>query len=504
MAAVMVSFCATFAQSGSIDSAFVRMLGRGTGTSAFISVMTLQRDGKILLGGNFTSFNGVNVSGIVRLMPDGSIDQQFLSNVGKGFQPQPSSNLVVIGGIVEQNDGKILIGGTWGRFNDVQTPDQIIRLNADGTIDRTFSCNIVGSVGTLALQSDGNIIAGQNTGSTIYAYKIAPDGTRSLDFFNRFGLGLRRETSGDTPQLYALATLADNSFLMGGFFARFNSLAAWGLARIKNTGDIDENFRVNYAATQETKTVRAIVIQGDGKILLGGEMSRKVLRLNADGTLDNAFSQALGSGFSLSPVITALGALGELPIVFSMARQSDEKILVGGIFSSCNGRSYNGFCRLNSNGTLDTVFSVNLPVAANESIIIRDIAIQRDNKILLNGVKINRQTSTISYFLTRLNAILPTSAYDHTLKKEQIASIRLFPNPVSELTTVEFDVPQPQPVRMSVVNSLGIEVAQLINGETLSGKQRMVWATQDMPSGVYVVRVFVGSVVSAQTVVVAR
>jgi hypothetical protein len=80
----------------------------------------------------------------------------------------------------------------------------------------------------------------------------------------------------------------------------------------------------------------------------------------------------------------------------------------------------------------------------------------------------------------------------------------IFPNPASELTTIKFDVPHPQPVRVGMVNSLGVEVAQLSNGEVLSGEQRMVWATQDMPSGVYVVRVFVGGVVSAQSVVVVR
>jgi photosystem II stability/assembly factor-like uncharacterized protein len=80
----------------------------------------------------------------------------------------------------------------------------------------------------------------------------------------------------------------------------------------------------------------------------------------------------------------------------------------------------------------------------------------------------------------------------------------IFPNPASELTTIEFDVPYPQPVRVNVVNSLGVEVAQLSNGEVLSGKQRMVWATQGVPSGVFMVQMIVGGAVSARSIVVAR
>jgi hypothetical protein len=82
--------------------------------------------------------------------------------------------------------------------------------------------------------------------------------------------------------------------------------------------------------------------------------------------------------------------------------------------------------------------------------------------------------------------------------------LHLFPNPASELTTIEFDVPQPQSVRVSVVNGLGVEVAQLTNGEILSGKQRIVWATQGVSNGMYIVRILVGGVASARSVVVAR
>ncbi len=93
---------------------------------------------------------------------------------------------------------------------------------------------------------------------------------------------------------------------------------------------------------------------------------------------------------------------------------------------------------------------------------------------------------------TGLNANSPSSPF------------HIFPNPTSELTTIEFDVPHPQPVRVGVVNSLGVEVAQLSNGEILSGKQRMVWATQGVPSGVFMVRILVGGTVSTRSVVVAR
>jgi len=74
---------------------------------------------------------------------------------------------------------------------------------------------------------------------------------------------------------------------------------------------------------------------------MNGVARNSIARLNANGTLDNAFQSALsGSGNA----------------VYSMAVQSDGKVVIGGNFMTIGGMSRNNIARLNPDGSLDTGF----------------------------------------------------------------------------------------------------------------------------------------------------
>ena len=75
-----------------------------------------QPDGKILIGGNFSTINGVTRNRIARLNSDGTLDT--------GFNPNASSNVL---SIVLQPDGKIIIGGSFSTVGGV-TRNCIARL----------------------------------------------------------------------------------------------------------------------------------------------------------------------------------------------------------------------------------------------------------------------------------------------------------------------------------------------------------------------------------------
>ena len=119
-----------------------------------VNSIAVQADGKILAGGGFTTLapNGgapVTRNHIARLETDGRLDQTL--------------NLGIVGSIVfataVQPDGKILIGGTFTTVLGVAR-NNIARLNTDGTLDTAFNPNASSDVFSIAVQADGKILVG--------------------------------------------------------------------------------------------------------------------------------------------------------------------------------------------------------------------------------------------------------------------------------------------------------------------------------------------------------
>ena len=123
-----------------------------------------------------------------------------------------------------------------------------------------------------------------------------------------------------------------------------------------------------------------IVVQPDGKVLIGGDFitlapnggatvtRNRIARLNSDGTLDMAFNPNVSSSNSF---------------VFSIALQTDGKILVGGVFTMIGGQPRRHIARLNMDGTLDMAFNPN-PDGPDSRVV--GIAVQTNGEILLGGL----------------------------------------------------------------------------------------------------------------------
>src|SRR5438477_542318 len=123
-----------------------------------ISVVVVQPDGKILIGGNFTTLspNGgaaVTRNRIARLNPDGTLDAAF----------NPNANAAVLAMAV-QADGNILVCGTFSGANSSggATRNRIARLDPATGLADSFDPNANGSVVSIAVQADGEILAGGN------------------------------------------------------------------------------------------------------------------------------------------------------------------------------------------------------------------------------------------------------------------------------------------------------------------------------------------------------
>lgn len=142
---------------GTPDSSFTSPVFNGS-----VQSVTIQSDGKLLVGGSFIQVGTVDQKRLVRLFEDGTIDTSF--NIGTGFTSTDTSDLnprVISMNI--QEDGKILVGGKFTTFNG-ETSNNLVRLNSDGSRDLEFNTitgfNVSEKVSVIKTQPDGKIFIG--------------------------------------------------------------------------------------------------------------------------------------------------------------------------------------------------------------------------------------------------------------------------------------------------------------------------------------------------------
>lgn len=378
-----------YAQSGALDPSFdPRNSGsvnndRGNhGANSSISAIAVQPDGKILIGGSFTTYLGTVRNRIARLNADGSLDTSFDPGEGPNFP---------VAAIALQRDGKILIGGAFTYYNYSTKCGYITRLNADGSLDSGFNSRRPGSssfdsegasyvVNAIAIQSNGKILIGGQfaTYNNIKRNGIArlnADG--SLD--SGFDAGSVGGYGSEAGSFDAIALQPDGKILIGKHFLLANDTEHNYIMRLNADGKLDTGFNPgSELSTTGAPFVDAIAVQPDGKVLIGGnfiysKQRNGIARLNADGSLD--------SGFEANSVTSYSSGYSSVGVI---ALQPDGKILIGGQFKYYNGTKRNGIARLNANGSLDTSFdpSDGIEVYSNG---VSAIALQPDGKILIGG-----------------------------------------------------------------------------------------------------------------------
>ncbi len=251
----------------------------GAGDSSAVRVIVVQPDGKIVVGGSFTTFNDLPREYLVRLNPDGSVDPTF---VGPDFS-QPYNWKV--SSLALQPDNKILVGGRFffGLENLTQKSG-IIRVLTNGALDPTFitdrGASAYGNPGwiqevrTIALQRNGQIVIGGDFngfgGTTLLVNikrnRLARLNTNgSLDAFNP---NVDGNINYPTPasSVGALFIQADGNILVGGEFASITAIPINSLARLGSGGSVDASFNVGTGSTGE---VFDITMQANGRAVFG-------------------------------------------------------------------------------------------------------------------------------------------------------------------------------------------------------------------------------------------
>jgi uncharacterized delta-60 repeat protein len=306
--------------------------------SARLSDIALQADGKVLIGGDFDSVNGIGRSRFVRLHPAGNVDLDF--------SPAPGS----VAQIEVLPDNKILLLG--GSINPV-----LIRLNPDGSVDNTFNAPTDIAFSRIKVDSLGRIVFFARFADQKFKFgRLNPNGTLE----SVFGLP---PTKGSVS---LLARQADGKIIVAGEFDKVNGTPRNKIARLNTDGSIDTNFNPLGGFDVPPSVV---AVQPDGKILAGGSFTlfdgaqrANLIRLNQDGSLDAAFN----------PIVN-------LPVQ-SIALYTDGRILIGGSFSEVTGTPRTGLARLNGDGSLDAAFN---PQIINSS--INSIVIEGDGKVVIGG-----------------------------------------------------------------------------------------------------------------------
>ncbi|MCA3067815.1 MAG: delta-60 repeat domain-containing protein, partial [Rhodocyclaceae bacterium] len=243
---LMFAFSVKAQTPGALDTSFNPTdVGFGSGAGANFPVLTLalQPDGKVLIGGSFTTYNGTSRNSIARLNADGTLDNTF--NPGTGANSEVYS-------LALQPDGKVLIGGSFTTYNGTSR-NYIARLNADGTLDNTFNPGTGANsrVRTLALQPDGKVIIGgrfttYNGTSRDYIARLNADGT--LD--NTFNPG-----TGANDQVQTLALQPDGKVIIGGDFTSYNGTSRNRIARLNADGTLDNTFNPGTGANSTVRTL---------------------------------------------------------------------------------------------------------------------------------------------------------------------------------------------------------------------------------------------------------
>jgi uncharacterized delta-60 repeat protein len=359
---LLISLCilSVKAAAGDIDTSFSAALTHVPAPAVSTIYQTVvQPDGKIIATGSFSVVNNIYKKNIVRLNPDGSLDPTFNAPflIPAGGMASP----FVIQSIALQSNGKIVLAGQF------LTPRQgLIRLNADGSMDTDFNNQPL--VANIWLGYQVQVMPDD---SIYYSGRKLIQGSGFIEYIVRANSeGIPQE---ETPILVSkFIVQPDGKILI------YNDNTKT-LRRLNPTLTFNPSYDESFApvqiqnTVQTTNTIYSLVLQPDGKILIGGQFNRvngftfnNLARLNSDGSIDGSFS---------------VNAVGASSFIYTMLLLSDGKIMVAGGFRLYNGVAKYKIALLNSDGTLVNSFAV-----PNNLATVYDLDLLNDGKFLASGV----------------------------------------------------------------------------------------------------------------------
>ena len=385
---------------GTIDTTF----NIGQGSNGVIFSLSLQSDGKIIVGGWFSSYDGNGRNLIVRLNEDGSLDSTFNPpQLGVSVDDFVQTTLVL-------PNGKIFVGGNFTRLNGLQD-NGLKRLNPDGSLDTSYHGNVSGSIACIKQQADGKIIASglcsKYSGTTArYIFRLNSDDSIDSTF--------NTMTSGSNAAITSMAIQADGKIIIGGGFSIYKWVTRYAIARLNTDASLDTTFHSGLGVNNPILE-NSLYLQSNGKAVFTGHFTsydgitvNGLARLNSDGSLDISFNE---------------GGIGMNAYMPNLTVLPNDKIMIGGSqsFTTYNGIPVKHIIRLNADGTLDTNFN---PLTGQNSSVTCFLQLN-NQKMILGG----NFTSYDSIPYNRICRIYSNNSVG--IDEENEESLSVFPNPAN-------------------------------------------------------------------------
>jgi uncharacterized delta-60 repeat protein len=334
---------------GSLDTTFNPVSPLVSGR---VSTLARQSDGKIIVAGDFIKANTLSKSRLTRLNADGTTDSTF--DIGTGFDADP-------GVISIQPDGRILVAGAFTTFNGVPK-NRLIRLNADGSLDTSFTGTFDGVINDVLPLATGKILIGgsfssfNGTARPNFA-RLNADGTLDASF-----------NASVNSNVYSILQQTDGKFMVYGAFTAIGGFARSSIARLNADGTVDSTFNAANVSISAAVRTKSVVQQPDGKYLVNSSSnaSSSLKRLNSNGSLDISFQTIVLGGTAIS--------------INSIFLQSDGLIVIGGSFDTVNGIPRKNITRLKTDGTVDSAY-----VFEGADDVVNAMAAQPDGKLFVGG-----------------------------------------------------------------------------------------------------------------------
>lgn len=277
--------------AGAVDTNFTARVERPGGVTA----LEPQRDGKILLGGAFTSINGTPRANLGRINPDGSLDTTFADGKVTGR----------ISRILAGADGKVWVGGDFPTAGGAARRS-FARFHTNGTLDTAFFARMDPQtrVADIALTADGKLVACGDllaVGSArAQVVRFRVDGVvdtsfKPGDIWTSVGLS----------QVSALAVQSDGRVIVGGTFTTVGTIGRTNLARLLPTGQSDPTFNAGVFAHEwgSLTSVEQVRLDPRNRVFISGFFTHLQSQprphfacLTQDGTLEGGFALVLSAG----------------------------------------------------------------------------------------------------------------------------------------------------------------------------------------------------------------
>lgn len=303
-------------------------LGFNPNANGMVYAAAQQPNGKIIIGGGFTTIGGVTRNRLARLSLDGALDATFTPSVGG-----------IVYCVAVMDNGKIFIGGSFNSVNGTAR-NNLARLNSDGSLDASFNLPVDSSSFTLAVycmapQVDGSIVIGGDfttVGGTARSYlaKLNPSGNLDLNFL-------------PTPssRVHTIVNQPDGKIVTGGNFTSYGGVSRAYLARLNPNGSLDTTF-----TPKVSSTVHCAALQADGKIVIGGYfyavgdlIRNRVARVHTDGAVDIGFNPNADD------------------YIYTCTIGTNAKIPLAGDLSNVGGFPRSSLAVLNGDGSVDNTFA---------------------------------------------------------------------------------------------------------------------------------------------------